>query len=122
MDNLSLVLAGVAVTILIGYQVLKFVKIQKSKGTDAALEDLRKDAYALFLAAEKNEQISQLVGSQKMAWVVANLYSQIPSDMLKTLFSTQTVEQFAQGQFDELYDKIKDLLDDGEVNGSNIEG
>lgn len=74
---------------------------------------LRKEAYKLFLVAERSYKESGL-GKQKFDYVIGMVYSRMPT-MLRLLVPQAQLEKIIQTWFDE----IKDLLDDGKFNDSN---
>jgi hypothetical protein len=79
---------------------------------DATLEDIRADAYKLFLKAENGFKGTGK-GKQKMEWVVKAINGVIPN-WLKMFVSDDMLKELLQTWFD----NIKDLLDDGRINKS----
>lgn len=79
---------------------------------DATLEDIRVDAYKLFLKAENGFKGTGK-GKQKMEWVVKAINGVIPN-WLKVFVSDDMLKELLQTWFD----NIKDLLDDGKINKS----
>lgn len=79
---------------------------------DATLEDIRVDAYKLFLKAENGFKGTGK-GKQKMEWVVKAINGVIPN-WLKMFVSDDMLKELLQTWFD----NIKDLLDDGRINKS----
>ena len=79
---------------------------------DATLEDIRVDAYKLFLKAENGFKGAGK-GKQKMEWVVKAINGVIPN-WLKMFVSDDMLKELLQTWFD----NIKDLLDDGRINKS----
>lgn len=79
---------------------------------DATLEDIRVDAYKLFLKAENGFKGTGK-GKQKMEWVVKAINGVIPN-WLKIFVSDDMLKELLQTWFD----NIKDLLDDGRINKS----
>lgn len=90
------------VTIVVTYQYLKM------KGLDG----IRKKVYDLFLLAEHTYKESG-EGKQKLAWVVQQARGLLPKWL--QLFVT---EKMLTDIIDKWFKGIKDLLDDGKVNGS----
>ena len=91
------------VTIIIGVQYLK------QKGLDG----IRGRVYQLILQAEHNFTKSAQ-GQQKLKWVVQQARGLLPG-WLQLFVSEETLEDI----IDIWFDGVKDLLDDGKVNGSN---
>lgn len=80
---------------------------------DKTLDEIRGDVYQLVLAAEHKYKESAS-GKQKMKWVVSQARKLLP-EWVQTIVSDEIFEDIIQVWFDE----VKDLLDDGKVNGSN---
>lgn len=111
----TVVILLVAIVLLIGY-VVSLYKKYKAQGKEAALTDLRETVYALFLKAE--EKYGRHTGPEKMAWVIKKFYESVMPDNFEQLLPGTTVEKFLQDTFDTGYGKLKDFLDDGELNKS----
>ena len=79
----------------------------KAKG----LEGIRKEVYELFLHAEHIYKESGQ-GEQKLKWVVQQARGLLPK-WLQTLLSEDALMKIIDWWFKE----VKDLLDDGKVNG-----
>lgn len=79
---------------------------------DHTIEQIRGDAYQLILKAEHMYQESS-TGKQKMNWVVSHARKLLPG-WLQVIITDEVLQKIIQVWFDE----IKDLLDDGKVNGS----
>jgi hypothetical protein len=92
----------VILTIVIVYQYAKM------KG----LEGIRKKVYDLFLFAEKRFTESKQ-GEQKLKWVVQQARGLLPR-WLQVVISEEALTTIIDWWFRE----IKDLLDDGAINGS----
>ena len=92
----------VIVTAVVVYQYAK------AKG----LEGIRKDVYALFLVAE-HEIKGTKQGQQRLKWVVQQARGLLPK-WLQTILSEDALMKIIDWWFKE----VKDLLDDGKVNGS----
>lgn len=101
------VLVIIAVLIVIsiiwmGYSYLK----------NRTLDEIRGDVYQLVLRAEHTYKESSS-GKQKMKWVVSRARKLLPGWM-QLIISEEMLEKIIQVWFDE----VKDLLDDGKMNGS----
>lgn len=101
------VLVIIAVLIVIsviwmGYTYLK----------NRTLDEIRGDVYQLVLRAEHTYKESTS-GKQKMKWVVSQARKLLPG-WLQIIISEEMLEKIIQVWFDE----VKDLLDDGKMNGS----
>lgn len=92
----------VVVTAVVAYQYAK------AKG----LEGIRKEVYELFLHAEHIYKESGQ-GEQKLKWVVQQARSLLPR-WLQVIVS----EEMLIKVIEEWFAAVKDLLDDGKVNGS----
>lgn len=90
------------VTVVMAFQYLK------QKG----LEGIRLDVYKLFLAAEHKFNNSES-GKQKLKWVCQQARGMLPG-WLSAFISEEVLEQI----IDRWFKGIKDLLDDGKLNGS----
>ena len=77
------------------------------------LDGIRQDVYQLFLKAEHRYRKSES-GQQKMKWVIQEARKLLPG-WLQVLLSEDALEKVAQSWFD----AVKDLLDDGKINGSH---
>jgi hypothetical protein len=88
----------------------------KTKGKDAAMNELREIAYQLFLKAEKI--FGRDMGKSKMQWVVGQFYRLIAPGWMAKLLPETTVQEFLQDAYYDYYYRLKDYLDDGQVNGS----
>lgn len=83
---------------------------------DHTVDQIRVDAYQLILKAEHMYQKSS-TGKQKMKWVVSQARKLLPG-WLQVIVTDEVLQKIIQVWFDE----IKDLLDDGKVNGSQKQG
>jgi hypothetical protein len=99
---LTCVVVAICMTL---FTVLSYLK-------DATLEDIRADAYKLFLKAENGFKGSGK-GKEKMEWVFCAINSVIPN-WLRLFISEDMIKELLQTWFD----NIKDLLDDGKINKS----
>lgn len=90
------------VTIVIAVQYLK------AKGLDG----IRADVYQLILRAEHMYKESG-TGKQKFEWVIQQARGLLPK-WLQLIVSEEAMKRMVQKWFD----GVKDLLDDGKVNGS----
>lgn len=79
------------------------------------LDDIRNDVYQLILRAEHMYEESGM-GKQKMKWVVSQARKLLP-EWMQMFISVETLEKIIQAWFD----GIKDLLDDGKMNGSETD-
>ena len=77
-----------------------------------SLEDIRNDVYQLILKAEHMYKESG-TGKQKMKWVVNQARKLLP-EWMQMFISDEGLEKIIQAWFD----GVKDLLDDGKMNGS----
>lgn len=82
---------------------------------DKSLNDIRADVYQLFLRAEHDPAIMES-GKQKMKWVLSQARSLLPNWV--QVFITDT---FLEKVVETWFQAVKDLLDDGKLNKSNIE-
>jgi hypothetical protein len=116
LENMKTVLIlGTIIVVLVLY-VINLYKKYKEQGKEAVLADLREQAYALFLKAE--EKYGAKTGPDKMAYAIKLFYEYVMPDNFEKLLPGTTVESFLQGVFDNGYAKLRDFLDDGEVNGT----
>lgn len=76
------------------------------------LDEIRADVYQLILKAE-HIYIESGSGKQKMKWVVSQARKPLPT-WLQVVLSEDALERIIQIWFD----NVKDLLDDGRMNGS----
>ena len=95
----------VASVIWMGYAYLK----------NRTLDEIRGDVYQLVLKAEHTYRLSSS-GKQKMKWVVSQARKLLPGWM-QLIISEEMLQKIIQVWFDE----VKDLLDDGKMNGSQEE-
>ena len=82
---------------------------------DKTLNDIRADVYQLFLKAEHHPELASK-GKQKMKWVLSQARSLLPF-WLQFFITDECLEKIVEGWFQ----SIKDLLDDGKLNKSQIE-
>ena len=76
------------------------------------LDGIRKKVYKLFLTAEHMyKETAQ--GQQKLAWVVQQTRGLLPS-WLQVILTEEALKKI----IDAWFKGVKDLLDDGKVNGS----
>jgi hypothetical protein len=76
------------------------------------MDGIRDDVYQLFLTAEHKYNESE-AGKEKMKWVIQEAKKLLPG-WIQVMISDDDVEKIIQLWFN----GIKDLLDDGKVNGS----
>ena len=100
-----LVIIAVMITISIIYMGYTYLK-------NRTLDEIRGDVYQLVLKAEHTYKESSS-GKQKMKWVVCQARKLLPG-WLQIIISEEMLEKIIQVWFDE----VKDLLDDGKMNGS----
>lgn len=111
LNILSQVPAPILIAVLILWAILTIVIVYqyaKMKG----LEGIRKKVYDLFLRAEKRFTESKQ-GEQKLKWVVQQARGLLPR-WLQVVISEEALMTIIDWWFRE----IKDLLDDGAINGS----
>lgn len=102
-------IAAIIVTILAvaGFAVCIYVYLR-----DKSLEAIRNDVYSLFLKAE-HRYLETGAGKQKLKYVVQKARSLLPG-WLQFFISDELLMKVIDGWFQ----AVKDLLDDGKVNGS----
>lgn len=111
LNILSQIPAPILIAVLILWAILTIVIVYqyaKMKG----LEGIRKKVYDLFLRAEKRFTESKQ-GEQKLKWVVQQARGLLPR-WLQVVISEEALMTIIDWWFRE----IKDLLDDGAINGS----
>lgn len=116
MSNAETTVILIAAIVLLAVYAVVLYRKYKIQGKEAALKDLRETVYALFLKAE--EKYGRHTGPEKMAWAIKMFYEYVMPENFKELLPGTTVEEFLQYTFDIGYGKLKDLLDDGELNKS----
>lgn len=100
-----LVIIAVMIVISIIYMGYTYLK-------NRTLDDIRGDVYQLVLIAEHTYRESSS-GKQKMKWVVSQARRLLPN-WLQMIISEEMLEKIIQVWFNE----IKEVLDDGQMNGS----
>lgn len=111
MDLLNAVPAWVlflVVAIILVFAVVMLVNYLKNKN----LDNIRTDVYQLILKAEHSFKESK-AGQQKLKWVVQQARGLLPK-WVQALVSEETLLQLV----DTWFKGVKDLLDDGKMNGS----
>lgn len=111
LNILSQIPAPILIAALVLWAILTIVIVYqyaKMKG----LEGIRKKVYDLFLRAEKRFTESKQ-GEQKLKWVVQQARGLLPR-WLQVVISEEALTTIIDWWFRE----IKDLLDDGAINGS----
>ena len=98
----------ILLVIFVGLTIAMFFLRCKEKG----FEGIRNDVYRSFLYAERTFKGSKS-GQQKFKYVVKNARLLLPK-WLQFFVTEKTLEKLVQAWFD----AIKDLLDDGKMNGS----
>lgn len=104
-NYIVLICAILCTAIYIGALYFKF-------GKEKALLEARRIAYQLFLIAQK--KLKSDSGAMKMAYVISLFYVALP-DYVKIFIVESDIPTFLQ----ECYDKVEDVLDDGQLNSSN---
>lgn len=99
----------IAVLVIIAVTVIVMAVVYLK---DRTLNDIRNDVYQLILRAEHLYEQSG-AGKQKMKWVVSQARKLLPKWM-QAFISDEGLEKIIQAWFD----GVKDLLDDGRMNGS----
>lgn len=82
---------------------------------DKTLDQIRGDVYQLFLKAEHNHEFAKS-GRYKMKWVLSKARALLPG-WAQLFITDDMLEKIVQGWFD----SVKDLLDDGKLNGTGKE-
>lgn len=82
---------------------------------DKSLNDIRSDVYQLFLEAEHDPELMES-GKKKMKWVLVRARNLLPG-WTQLIITDSFLERIVEGWFK----AIKDLLDDGKMNGSGKE-
>lgn len=82
---------------------------------DKSLNDIRADVYQLFLKAEHKPGVMES-GKKKMKWVLKRVRSLLPK-WAQIIITDTFLERIVEGWFK----AVKDLLDDGKLNGSEKE-
>lgn len=103
---------AIALIVLLVVTIVIAVQYVKMRG----LEGIRNDVYQLILKAEHLYEESGM-GKQKFEWVIQQARGLLPT-WLQTFVSVDTLKKIVQKWFD----GVKDLLDDGKVNGSQENG
>jgi hypothetical protein len=116
LENIKAIVTLITIIVVIGIYAVNLYRKYKQQGKEATLADLRSIANALFEKAE--EKYGPKTGPQKMAYAVTCFYKYIMPDNFEKLLPGETVETFLQKTFDEGRIKLKDFLDDGELNKS----
>ena len=102
----------IAVLVVVAVSLVAMMVVYLKNRT---LDDIRNDVYQLILRAEHMYEESGM-GKQKMKWVVSQARKLLP-EWKQMLISVETLEKIIQAWFD----GIKDLLDDGKMNGSETD-
>lgn len=108
LEQIPLPILVVALVILVAITVVMAYQYAKMRGMDG----IRWDVYQLILKAEHVYNESGQ-GKQKLKWVVSQARGLLPKWM--QVFVT---EEMMMKVIDEWFKGVKDLLDDGKVNGS----
>lgn len=111
-----LTMVPLAVLVIIGLLIVFSVIIMAfSYLKSRSLEQIRENVYQLFLKAEHVFTESS-AGKQKMKWVIQEARKLLPG-WLQLILTDAALEKVIQVWFN----GIKDLLDDGKVNGSQAQ-
>lgn len=102
----------VVIAILVIVTIAVVVQYIKQRGLDG----IREDVYQLILRAEHMYNESR-AGKQKFEWVIQQARGLLPKWM-QLLVPESALKNIVQKWFD----GVKDLLDDGKVNGSQDPG
>lgn len=105
MDMIIMMMVIAVVCVAIGYSAYCYIR-------NRSLQEIRTDVYKLFLQAEHLFTETES-GKQKMEWVLRKARGLLPG-LLQDLISEEFLYEVIQTWFD----AVKDLLDDGKVNGS----
>ena len=108
LEQIPLPILVVALVILVAITVVLAYQYAKMRGMDG----IQGDVYQLILKAEHVYNESGQ-GKQKLKWVVSQVRGLLPKWM--QVFAT---EEMMMKVIDEWFKGVKDLLDDGKVNGS----
>lgn len=103
----TIIIIVLAIMAVIGACVCTYVYLR-----DRSLDDIRADVYKLFLKAE-HTYLETGAGKQKMEYVVSQARRLLPS-WVQMFITDEMLEIVIQKWFD----AVKDLLDDGKLNGS----
>ena len=104
--NMILTIALIVITLVImGFGFYFYLR-------DKTLDGVRADVYQLFLKAEHNPEFSES-GKQKMKWVLSQARMLLPT-WIQVFITDAFLEKVVEGWFQ----AIKDLLDDGKLNGT----
>lgn len=98
----------IVLIVLLVVTIVISIQYMKQKGLDG----IRNDVYELILKAEHMYEESG-TGKQKFAWVIQQARGLLPK-WLQVFISEDTLKRIIQSWFV----GIKDLLDDGKINGS----
>jgi hypothetical protein len=120
MNSIGLYLLIAFIVVLAALFIWHYINVYKTQGKEAAMKELRELAYQLMLGAEK--LFGRDMGKSKMEWCINQFYRQIAPGWLAKMLPENTVEEFLQKVYDDYYNKLKDYLDDGQVNGSILYG
>lgn len=98
----------IVLIVLLVVTIVISIQYMKQKGLDG----IRNDVYELILKAEHMYEESG-TGKQKFTWVIQQARGLLPK-WLQVFISEDTLKRIIQSWFV----GIKDLLDDGKINGS----
>lgn len=103
----TIVTIALVITVLAVMGAETYLYVRRS-----TLDDIRQDVYQLFLMAEHNPKFAN-VPKERMVWVLKQARGLLPS-WAQMFITDAFLAKVVQGWFD----AIKDLLDDGRLNGS----
>lgn len=109
MSQLFTVQNIISVVVIVIVLIIVFYLIKKKK-----YDELRQMAYLLILQAENQYREYEKAGKIKFEFVFDSLYTKYIPQWLIFLFPPSVVRELIQNVFD----TVKDKLDDGEINGS----
>ena len=110
MDATNIMAIVLIVTAVIFVAVLLYTYVRNN-----TLDKIRADVYQLFLKAEHDPEV-MASGKQKMKYVLTRVRSLLPN-WIQFFITDAFLDKIVEGWFRE----IKDLLDDGKLNDSNME-
>lgn len=106
-EQIPLPILILAIIVLVAVTIVIAIQYMKLKGLDG----IRGDVYKLILVAEHKYNSGE--GKQKLKWVVQQARLLLPA-WLQVLVTEERLEKM----IDAWFKGVKDLLDDGKVNGS----
>lgn len=107
-STIMVIILAVLTALVVGTFLLVYIR-------DKTIDEIRVDVYHLFLKAEHKFKESES-GKQKMKYVVSQARMLLPSWL--QYFIT---DDFLESVIEQWFRAVKDLLDDGKMNGSDKE-